>query len=176
VDVSVAPAHRLPIDDEAVDVVLLLEAVYYLPDLGAFLRECRRVLSPGGRLLLTTANRDLGDFNPSPLSHQYYGAGELRDLLSRHGFNVQLFGSAPVATLPWRHRVLRPAKAVAQWLGLAPQTMNGKAALRRLVFGRLPLMPFDLSEVSPRLERPIPVDGIPNHAHRFIYAIGTLDA
>jgi hypothetical protein len=44
--------------------------------------------------------------------------------------------------------MLRPAKAALGRLGLLPKTMRGKALLRRLVFGKLPQMPRDLSTVS----------------------------
>lgn len=171
--VSVASAEALPVGDGEVDVVMLFEALYYLPDPDAFLRECRRVLSPGGRVLLTTTNRDLFDFSPSPLSHRYYGAAELPELLSRYGFRTELFGYAPVEKLPLRHRLLRPAKATARRLGLVPKTMRGKAVLRRLLFGPLPRMPADVSEVSVPYTPPVAVGAAPNRVHRFLYVVGT---
>jgi SAM-dependent methyltransferase len=48
---------RLPLADGAVDRVLTVNTVYFWADLGAALREVRRVLAPGGRLVV--AIRDM---------------------------------------------------------------------------------------------------------------------
>ena len=42
----------LPLDDAAVDCVLTVNTVYFWPDLVLALREVRRVLAPGGRLVI----------------------------------------------------------------------------------------------------------------------------
>jgi len=44
-------AQALPFPDASFDVVLMLEMVYYIPDLDRALAEARRVLKPGGRFL-----------------------------------------------------------------------------------------------------------------------------
>jgi SAM-dependent methyltransferase len=171
-ELHVGPADRLPVGDGAVDVVLICEALYYLPDVGAFLDECRRVLPPTGVLLLTTTNPDLFDFLPSPLSHRYYGAADLGPLLERHGFDSELLGYHPTGALPLRHRLLRPVKVLASRLGLLPKTMRGKALLRRLVFGRLPPMPRDLAEVSlPRAPLYAIAGDRPDRLHRSVYVV-----
>ena len=147
----VAKAEQLPVWDASLDVILMFKAIYYLPNVDAFLRECRRALVPAGRLLLSSTNKDLFDFVPSPLSRTYYGASELVRLLNSHGFSSKLCGYGGTDALPFRHRLVRPAKALAQRLDLLPKTMRGKALLRRTLFGRLPQMPRDLSELTPSL-------------------------
>lgn len=47
----------LPLDDESVDVVVNFQVIEHLWDQGQFLRECLRVLRPGGVLLISTPNR-----------------------------------------------------------------------------------------------------------------------
>lgn len=47
------PAHPLPFEDGAFDAATLLEALEFLPDRDRALREIRRVLAPGGWLLVT---------------------------------------------------------------------------------------------------------------------------
>jgi SAM-dependent methyltransferase len=49
-------AARLPFEEASFDYVLCSEAIEHLPDQLAMLRECARVLRPGGKLFLTTPN------------------------------------------------------------------------------------------------------------------------
>jgi SAM-dependent methyltransferase len=172
-DLTVGSAEALPAADGSVDAVLIFEAIYYLPDVDAFLRECARVLSPGGLLFISSNNPDLFDFTPSPLSHAYYGAAELPRLLEANGFEPSLFGYARTGGLPLRHRVMRPLKAAASRFGLVPKTMRGKQVLRRILYGRLPEMPADLGLVDLPHTPPDPiVAGVPDTEHRFLYAMG----
>ena len=46
----------IPCADQSVDLVLSVEGIEHLENSFAFLREVRRVLRPGGRLVLTTPN------------------------------------------------------------------------------------------------------------------------
>jgi ubiquinone/menaquinone biosynthesis C-methylase UbiE len=168
-------AQALPFADRSKDVIILFEAIYYVPDAARFVAECRRVLRPGGAVLIATANKDLKDFNPSPYSNRYYGAAELSALFREHGFEVELFGHLPVATVSWRQKILRPVKQVAVALNLVPKTMAGKKLLKRLVFGRLVPMPEEL----PRSQSPIGAlqrlaPGQPDSQHKVLYAHATL--
>jgi len=168
-------AQVLPFADRSKDVVILFEAIYYVPDAVRFVSECRRVLRPGGSVLIATANKDLPDFNPSPYSHRYYGAAELSALFGEHGFEVELFGHLPVATVGWRQKLLRPVKQIAVTLGLVPKTMAGKKLLKRLVFGRLIAMPVELPRTDSTLssvDRLVP--GQPDLEHKVLYAHATL--
>jgi SAM-dependent methyltransferase len=51
---AVADAQALPLRDASVDVVLCLHMLYHVPDIARAVRELRRVLRPGGRVLVTT--------------------------------------------------------------------------------------------------------------------------
>ncbi len=72
VDIQQFDASSMPFPNQSFDVVLIFEAIYYLPNVEQFMKECRRILRPAGILLIVTANKDLYDFNPSPYSHGYY--------------------------------------------------------------------------------------------------------
>lgn len=52
VDIQQAPVSRLPFADDTFDLATAIETHFWWPDLGAGLREVRRVLKPGGRLLV----------------------------------------------------------------------------------------------------------------------------
>jgi SAM-dependent methyltransferase len=168
-------AHQLPFADDAFDLVLIFEALYYLADADKFFAECRRVLRPNGCLLIVSANKDLFDFNPSPHSTRYFGVVELWDALGRHGFTSQFFGDTPLSGVSLRQRLLRPVKALAAGLGMIPDTMHGKKFLKRLVFGQLVKMPSEISADTARWIPPTPLQsGMPNHEHKVIQCVASL--
>lgn len=57
VDLHEADLTRLPLPDRSVDLAILSLVLHYLPDPGAVLAEARRVLRPGGRLILLDLRR-----------------------------------------------------------------------------------------------------------------------
>lgn len=159
VRLTLVDAQSLPYENASKDVVILFEAIYYIPDAARFVAECRRVLRPGGEVLVASANRDLWDFNPSPMSHRYYGAAELVALFRGAGFDAQVYGYMPVGRVSWRQRALRPVKRLAVGLGIMPRSLKGKRLLKRLVFGRLVVMPAELEPSRDRTEAPVPLSG-----------------
>jgi SAM-dependent methyltransferase len=168
-------AQSLPYDDASKDVIILFEAIYYIPDATRFIAECRRVLRPGGQVLVATANRELWDFNPSPLSHRYFGATELAALFRSAGFSVELYGYMPVGRVSWRQKTLRPMKLLAVRLGIMPKTVKGKRLLKRLVFGRLVVMPAELEPSQEGLDPPVPLSADrADQIHKVLYCRATL--
>jgi len=143
-------AQEMPFDEKSKDVIILFEAIYYLPDAERFVRECVRVLRPGGKVLIATANKDLYDFNPSQYSYKYYGVVELNDLFSKYGFETEFFGDTPIDNVSMRQKILRPIKKLVVELGIMPKSMAGKKLLKRIVFGDLVIMPAEIGPpISP---------------------------
>lgn len=170
-------AQSLPYPDTSKDVIILFEAIYYIPDAARFVRECHRVLRPGGRVLVATANKDLWDFSPSPLSQRYYGASEVARLFQGEGFDAEVYGYMPVGKVSWRQRMLRPAKRVAVRLGVMPKSLEGKRLLKRFVFGRMVPMPAELPASKDGVENPIPIAPTePDRLHKVLYCRATRSA
>lgn len=168
-------AIQLPYADASKDVLIIFEAIYYLSDVGRFIAECKRVLTPGGKVLVATANKDLPDFNPSPFSRRYLGVSEFKEEFASYGFSVQCFGYLDTKLVSWRQRVLTPIKRVAVSIGLMPRTMRGKQLLKRLVFGRLVLMPAELGVNAFPYVSPTELScDRPDDRHKVIYCVATL--
>ncbi len=110
----------LPLPDESVDAVVSLQVIEHLWDLPRFLRECVRILRPGGRLVVSTPNRltfspglGRGEKPLNPFHREEFDAGQLLDLFDgagltatgviglRHGPRIELWerehGSLPTA-------------------------------------------------------------------------------
>lgn len=170
VEVSQFSASSLPFDSSSFDAVLLFEAIYYLKNAEEFLREASRVLRPGGKLLLVTANKDLFDFNPSPASHIYFGVRELDDLLSQNGYVAQFWGGCSTQSVSSWEKILRPIKKAAVDFGLMPKTMKGKAWLKRLVFGKLIPIPISFNQSDVVFKFPSSISkNVADSVHKVIY-------
>lgn len=167
-NLSVFSAESLPFKDNSFDRIVLFEAIYYI-DHVCFLSEAKRVLRPGGALLIATANKDLYDFTPSPYTKRYLGAAELAEELMARGFEVALEGYLDTSQVGLRQSVLRPLKALASRLGIMPRTMRGKKLLKRLFFGALTSMPVDLAKLEFEYVSPIPIKPRPNRRYKVLY-------
>jgi ubiquinone/menaquinone biosynthesis C-methylase UbiE len=104
-----ADAMRLPLRDESCDTAVSASALHYWDDADAGLAEIRRVLRPGGRLLLLDWIRD-----PLPMRllnawmritrveyRRMYSRAELADALAAAGFRVDAEARASAGGL-WR--------------------------------------------------------------------------
>ena len=83
-DTEYFEGDRWPVEDASVDLVLATETLEHIPDPAVFLAEARRVLRPGGRLLLTVPFAARWHYIP----HDYwrFTPASLRDLLGTAGF------------------------------------------------------------------------------------------
>jgi SAM-dependent methyltransferase len=170
IDLRVMDAMQLPFADRSLDAVLIFEALYYVPDASRFVSECRRVLRPGGVVLVSNANKDLFDFNPSPHSHVYHGVVELGQLFGSQGFATKFWGDVPVATVSWRQKLLRPIKRAVVALNLMPKSMAGKKLLKRLVFGEMRAFPAEITaQMLPTSTTLLPIDSkLPDTRHKVV--------
>jgi len=142
-------ADQLPFPDATFDLLLILEAIYYFPDAALVLREAKRLLRRGGTLAVVSANPARPGFIRSPHSTEYYSATGLAEVTERIGFGkAQTWGAFRIAERSSRRldAVLETVRRGMDALGLVPRTLQGRARLKRLFFGRLRQLPADLTE------------------------------
>jgi len=148
-------AQSLPFDDCSFDVVAILEAIYYVRDITAFIRESKRVLRPNGELLIVTVNRDWTLFDPGAYTTQYFSASELTTLLTGEGFDTQIHKAYPETGTGIKATLLGIARRIAVGLHLMPKNAKSKEGLKRLFYGKLEPIP---SEVDPAAYPPVALE------------------
>lgn len=79
--------HRLPFDDSHFDAVVSFEVFEHVFNVDEVLKEIKRVLRPGGRLLLTTPFA-WGE-HESPYDFGRYTCFGIRSIVERNGLSVQ---------------------------------------------------------------------------------------
>ncbi|MGH7303312.1 MAG: class I SAM-dependent methyltransferase [Candidatus Rokuibacteriota bacterium] len=166
-------AQALPFRAEAFDVVILYEALYYLKDADLFVGEARRILRPAGTVLVCSVNPEWPGFNPSPFSRRYFSARDLRGLLGRHGFGVEIHAAFPAARDSARDRLVSLIKRAAVAAGAVPRTMKGKRLLKRIFFGSLAPIPPEITEGMAAAWPLVSIAaGRPAGDHKLIFATG----
>ena len=147
-----------------------------MPEPERFFSEARRVLRPGGVLIVVSVNPEWGGFNPSPFSVRYLSAMELADALRDAGLEPEIQTAFPDNPDTLKRRIVGLARKIAVALHLIPKTMRGKELLKRLFYGRLLPISRELTEgcapVEP-LHDPPPGDD-PIRSFKVLYATGKL--
>jgi len=124
----------LPFTDAAFDAVVSLDGIEHLERPFDFVRECGRVLAPGGVLILSTPNvsalrsrwrwlwtgfhnkgkTPLDETGPTPWHHVNLMAfPELRYALHRNGFRISAIRTNRIKLVSWLYLPLWPVAAVA---------------------------------------------------------------
>jgi arsenite methyltransferase len=109
ITVTDGDATALPADDASLDAVVATQVFEYVPDMPAALKECLRVLKPGGRLLaldtdwdsavINTAERDrMTKVLAAWRAHFFHSdlPGRLPRLIREAGFDLRFTGGTPV--------------------------------------------------------------------------------
>lgn len=171
-----ADAMSLPFESKSVDVVIILEALYFLPSANDFLAEVTRVLKPGGWFLVSAINKDAPDFNPRhSLYRELYGTLELSEKFRNYGFEPECYGIIPLDRPSFRSKAFTPLKKIAIGLNVIPESKRARIFLKRIVFGEMNNMPRDISTVAGPAAPPSRVStDAPDVTHQVILCAGNL--
>jgi SAM-dependent methyltransferase len=137
-----ADATRLPLADASVDVIASFETIEHVPDARALVLELRRVLRPGGVLVLSTPNREFGPperHTGNPFHVQEFTAPELHALLREWFEQVQLYGQRPVPSyrfVPYLMVVPDRSPSALAWKALNRLPFGARECIARGVSGR----------------------------------------
>ncbi len=111
----VGDAHRLPLADRSVDLVVSFETIEHLARPADFLDECFRVLEPGGTLIVSTPNRPVyGAEVENPHHVAEFDRDEFAALLAGRFESVRLFSQFPRSAPWWDARSLTSERS--PWL------------------------------------------------------------
>jgi SAM-dependent methyltransferase len=122
VDFVGGSVEQLPLADDSFDTVVSFETIEHVDDPATFVSECARVLTPGGRLVISTPWREVynsvsfahGEGNP--FHHSEMSPEEFRTVLSDRFAIESMYGQVPAhgfgrTTPPTRGRFALPHKA-----------------------------------------------------------------
>jgi lipopolysaccharide/colanic/teichoic acid biosynthesis glycosyltransferase/glycosyltransferase involved in cell wall biosynthesis/ubiquinone/menaquinone biosynthesis C-methylase UbiE len=168
-------AEAMPFREACFDMIVCLEAIYYIPGAEHFVSECRRVLRPDGAVLLCSANKEWRGFFPGALSSKYFSARELSLLFNDNGFLVETLGAFPDVSRTFFQRLVSLIRSWAAALRLIPGTMRAKERLKRLFYGPLLTVPPEITRDG--LTKPALAPLQPNSPaspYKVIYTIGRL--
>lgn len=95
IDFIVGDCSALPFEDRAFDVVVSFETIEHIVDHAAFLAQVRRVLVPGGLLIISTPNKPVysGEMGLANEFHlKELDEAEFRDVLGARFDHIRMFG------------------------------------------------------------------------------------
>ena len=173
-------AQRLPFAAACFDRVLCFEAIYYLKDYLFFLAECRRVLAPGGKLLICQSNPNWPNFVPGTLTTHYPDVPALATSLAQAGFHdIQFHGILPITATGTRQKFVNALRQRVATSGILPWLRPMITLLQRLSYGELHPLPATIdagwiatwqTDVTQ-----VPLSPTqPDQVHRVIYAEATV--
>ncbi len=86
-DLELIPGEPVPLPDQSVDTVLSTQTIEHVPDVDAYLAECRRVLRPNGTLVVTAPMH--WRHHEAPYDFLRFTRFGLTRLLEKHGFAIK---------------------------------------------------------------------------------------
>ena len=117
-------ATALPLGDDSIDLVVSFETIEQLDEPERMLDEVRRVLAPGGVLVISSPNWAVYDRTGGAQTYRRrLDHAEFRDLLATRFRSVRVFGQRIIASSVM-HPLGGPASDDARWIGPSGEAMR----------------------------------------------------
>lgn len=181
---EVANCSKLPCTDQSIDVVVSFETIEHIAEHDEFLREIKRVLRPGGLLIMSSPDKryysDNRNFNNDFHVRELY-AEQFRDLLNRHFAQVDLYGQRVMWSSVVAARTRTKNSSFLHVLGNACEFTFEEEILTPLYVialgsdAVLPTLPTSVFEATKPLEETVRQDARKGYRRieTFPYRIGT---
>jgi len=100
---------------------------------------------------------------------------ELGKLLKDNGFNMEFYGAFSALLKGMKERIIALIKRTAVAFHLIPKTMKGKGFFKRIFFGKLILLPPEITDEMAEYTPPVPIpNNRPNYECKVIYGVAQL--
>jgi SAM-dependent methyltransferase len=147
-DARPGSAEEISLPDKSVDVVVSFETIEHVPNPGRFLDECVRVLVPGGRLIISTPDKEVYT-NRLGIRNQYHCSEmtdqEFRSAVRRRFHDVHFYTQRPDSAAWWSPRTFvcesTPWRHIRGFLRL-------RQAIQRRIFPEAVMDPTDAQRAS----------------------------
>jgi ubiquinone/menaquinone biosynthesis C-methylase UbiE len=96
-------SHSIPVEDNTYDMITAVDFFEHIPETVsiATLKECNRILKPGGRIAIYSPNNDIYEFfRFNPLHIGLKKIEEIKQLLMFSGFNIKFQKHFPIHVFP----------------------------------------------------------------------------
>lgn len=168
-------AQQLPFTHHSFDAITSFEVIYYHPDSAAFLHESRRILVPGGKLILCWSNPEWEAFAPGAYSVHYPTLAEMAALLEQTGFDdARFYGAFATSQTSAKAKWVYRMRQMAVRSGVTHLLGRLAAPLMRAAYGELTPLPerLPLADVAVCEPAVAQLDPILCHTeYRVLYAV-----
>ncbi len=126
-------------------------------------------------MLIATVNKDWSEFNPSPLSTQYFSVPRLGNLLKSNGFKVEFYGAFSTIPKTVKEKIISIIRKIAVGLHLIPKTMKGKELIKKIFYGKLIPLKEEIEDGICEYKPPERISSeICNFEYKVIYVVGRI--
>ena len=86
-DLTFLPGERLALPDSSIDTILSTQVLEHVPDHDLYLAECKRLLKPGGKLIITVPMQ--WRHHEVPFDYFRFTRFGITHCLVKHGFDIE---------------------------------------------------------------------------------------
>ncbi len=128
---------EIPLEDASVDVVVSFETIEHITDHAKMMSEVKRVLRPGGTLIISSPEKSVYDNineQPNPFHLKELSTNEFQELLSRHFKHTALLGQRVILGSALVGLSGKSSLARTYQFSDLPKKINSKTGLQKPIY------------------------------------------